>query len=233
MDTKRVSRSPDRRILTSARQQRYSPLVRFADEVFIDGHGPYRFLFDTGAETNQIEASPARHLGLKADFRTELDAIAGCSRVAAGQVGKTALGPLESFGQVFLFTGLEGVHAPEIRGILGQEFLSRFDYTLDFHNRRIVFAEPSHGTEDFVPPDRAPDGHPDQPGPTRPRLRNRRSDPLPPRPQQGSEPPRRRRPLSVSTVAFAQPNGRKDGLLPATLFRSIYISNSQSYIIPE
>lgn len=36
---------------------------------------------------------------------------------------------------------MEAIHAlaPDIQGVLGQEFLAHFDYLLDFHNHRVVF----------------------------------------------------------------------------------------------
>jgi hypothetical protein len=43
--------------------------------------------------------------------------------------------------QKFLFLGLEAIHHrwPDVQGVLGQWFLSRFDYTLDFRAKRLEF----------------------------------------------------------------------------------------------
>ncbi len=51
------------------------------------------------------------------------------------------MGSAAASDQEFLFTDLDGVHAlsADIQGVLGQEFLGRFDYLLDFANRRLVF----------------------------------------------------------------------------------------------
>jgi hypothetical protein len=46
-------------------------------------------------------------------------------------------------GQKFLYSGLEAIHnfAPDIQGVLGQWFLSQFDYTLDLRGKRIEFGK--------------------------------------------------------------------------------------------
>jgi hypothetical protein len=124
-----------------------SPVV---DDVYLNGQGPYRFLVDTGAETNLLETKLARKLGIEATFQTKLITAAGTSAAEGTKVGRVSLGPAEAADQPFLFTGLDGVHAsaPEIRGILGQPFLAHFDYTLDFEHRELVFGNvPRAGTQ--------------------------------------------------------------------------------------
>src|ERR1039458_6524067 len=108
------------------------------DGVFLNGQGPWRFLLDTGAQTNQVEASIARKLGLLPAFRTAIATTAGDALVTGGRVSATAT------NQEFLFTGLDGVRAlaANIHGVLGQEFLSHFDYLLDFAGHRLVFGGP-------------------------------------------------------------------------------------------
>jgi hypothetical protein len=114
------------------------------DGVYLNGQGPYRFLLDTGGQRNQLESGLARELGLSAALRVDLYTPSGPSRVQGGTVSKVALGPVDAEDQAFLFTSFEGVHAlsPEIRGILGQEFLSHFDYTLDFKHHLLTFGDP-------------------------------------------------------------------------------------------
>jgi hypothetical protein len=45
--------------------------------------------------------------------------------------------------QQFLFLRLDAIHdfAPDIQGVLGQEFLSRFDYALDLRGKRLEFGK--------------------------------------------------------------------------------------------
>jgi hypothetical protein len=115
------------------------------DGVFINGHGPYRFLLDTGSQSNQLDSSLARKLGLAVTLRLDLQTPSGESTVHGGRVSKVTLGPAEADDQEFLFTRFDDLSAlsPEIRGILGQEFLAHFDYTLDFQHHRLTFGAPS------------------------------------------------------------------------------------------
>ena len=120
------------------------------DGVYLNGQGPFRFLVDTGAQTNQVDASVAKKLGLKLTFRTKIATVSGTATVPGGRVAELALGPAIASNQEFLFTGLEGIHqlSSSIQGVIGEEFLSHFDYLLDFAGRRITFGavEPAGGS---------------------------------------------------------------------------------------
>jgi Aspartyl protease len=115
------------------------------DGVFLNGHGPYRFLLDTGSQSNQLDSGLARKLGLVATLQLDLETQSGESTVAGGRVSKVTLGPAEASDQEFLFTRFDALSTlpADVRGILGQEFLSHFDYTLDFQHHRLTFGEPS------------------------------------------------------------------------------------------
>ena len=117
------------------------------ENVFLNGHGPYRFLIDTGAQTNQVEAGLAKELGLRPSFQVELDTSAGATNVPGGSIENVTLGTAEAAHQEFLFSNLDGVHAlsPEIRGILGQQFLTHFDYLLDLRRHELTFGVTSGG----------------------------------------------------------------------------------------
>jgi len=114
------------------------------NDVFLNGQGPYRFLLDTGAQTNQLAADISHHLGLKPEYRVAFTTSSGITQVGGGHVNRLSVGSAAAEGQEFLFTSLEGARAldPGIQGVLGQEFLSHFDYLLDFAKRRIVFGSP-------------------------------------------------------------------------------------------
>jgi len=112
------------------------------DDVYLNGQGPFRFLIDTGAASNQFDAALARKLGLEASFQVELATAGGTTFVRGGRVGEVRLGAAKASNEEFLFTTLDGVHAlsSSIEGVLGEEFLAKFDYLLDFRNRRVEFA---------------------------------------------------------------------------------------------
>jgi len=111
------------------------------DGVYVNGHGPYRFLVDTGTTSNHLEPKLARSIGLMATFRTELVSSAGVTLVPGNDGVEVTLGSMRAEGQMFLLAGLEPVHqlSPDIQGVLGQAFLSRFDYLLDLRSRRLEF----------------------------------------------------------------------------------------------
>jgi hypothetical protein len=52
---------------------------------------------------------------------------------------QVTLASAKSGDQKFLFTGLEAIHKmdPDVRGVLGQWFLSNFDYLLDLKAKRL------------------------------------------------------------------------------------------------
>jgi hypothetical protein len=109
--------------------------------VFLNGQGPFRFLLDTGAQTNQVDSALAARLGLVPTFRVELSTVAGGTMVGGLRLGEVALGPVRATDQEVLITRLDGVRelAMEVQGVLGQEFLRRFDYLLDLRNGRLDF----------------------------------------------------------------------------------------------
>jgi len=117
--------------------------VPVVDGVFLNGQGPYRFLLDTGGQTNQMDSSLARKLGLAGSFERSVDTPAGSSEVPGTTLEKISLGPVEAVNQEFLISSTAAFHAvsPDIRGILGEEFLAKFDYTLDFKHHRVTFGD--------------------------------------------------------------------------------------------
>jgi hypothetical protein len=117
------------------------PLV---DGVFVNGHGPYRFLLDTGSTLNHIDPKIATSIGLAVTFRTRLTTATGTTAADGVERGDIRLGSAQADRQVFLLAGIEGLHAisPDIQGVLGQVFLSRFDYRIDLRNRRLEFGKP-------------------------------------------------------------------------------------------
>ena len=111
------------------------------DGVRVNGHGPYRFLVDTGSNVNLIEARLAQKIGLTATFRTELVSSSGMTIVPGSDGIHVELDMARAEGQRFLFMSLEAVQqrSPDVHGVLGQAFLSQFDYELDLRHARLEF----------------------------------------------------------------------------------------------
>ena len=51
------------------------------DGVYVNGHGPFRFLLDTGAQSSQLDVRLAREIGLVAAYRVELVSAGGVRKV--------------------------------------------------------------------------------------------------------------------------------------------------------
>src|SRR5579862_4480205 len=113
------------------------------DGVYVNGHGPYRFLVDTGSNINLIETGIARKIGMNATFKVDLASSAGKTQTSGSDGNEVALDSVKANAQKFLFSGLEAVHetSPDIQGVLGQWFLAQFDYTLDLRGKRIEFGK--------------------------------------------------------------------------------------------
>src|SRR5271163_3621047 len=61
------------------------------DGVFVNGHGPYRFLLDTGSQSNHLDSGLARKLGIEATLTLDLQTQSGGSTVRGGRISKVTL----------------------------------------------------------------------------------------------------------------------------------------------
>ncbi len=227
------------------------------DGVFLGAQGPFRFLLDTAAESNQLDATIARKLGFNPTFQVEVVTASGLTYVPGAHLPEVSLASATAHEQEFLFSNLEGIHqlSPDIQGVLGQQFLSRFDYLLDFANRRLTFDLPPLGGNRLpftrihnVPAietslgrlllDSGSDSlvlfgaHSPSPGPGThtqivtntgsatvellPTLRLKIGN---------------KHYQAANAVLIPQSTIRQGGLLPTSLFRAIYVCNSQSYVL--
>jgi hypothetical protein len=113
------------------------------DGVYVNGHGPYRFLLDTGTNVNLIDTNLARSIGLNAAFQIDLASATGKASLPGSDGNEIALDTIKTGDQKFLFSGLEAIRSfsSDIKGVLGQWFLSRFDYVLDIQGKRVEFGK--------------------------------------------------------------------------------------------
>jgi hypothetical protein len=111
------------------------------DGVFVNGHGPYRFLLDTGTNVNLIETGIAKKIGMNATFQVDLASAAGKVPASGSDGNKVALDPVKADDQKFVFSRLDAIHdvSADVQGVLGQWFLARFDYTLDLRDKYLEF----------------------------------------------------------------------------------------------
>src|SRR5580704_9658069 len=115
----------------------------FVDGVYVNGHGPYRFLVDTGANMNLIDAGLARKIGMNPTFEDLVESAVGKARMPGSEGNLVELGPVRAEGQRFQFSKMESLHVvwPDVHGVLGQAFLAGFDYLLDLRGRNLEFGK--------------------------------------------------------------------------------------------
>jgi hypothetical protein len=113
------------------------------DGVFVNGHGPYRFLLDTGTQLNHLDPKLAKSLGLRASARVEVISPFAVAQAPAAEGIEIALESVQAGNQKLVFSDLETVHQLgfDIKGVLGQDFLSHFDYLLDMGAKRLEFSK--------------------------------------------------------------------------------------------
>ena len=112
-------------------------------EVRVNGAGPYRFILDTGASRSIVSDGLARQLAAPIVAKSEVVTSAGSeihlvARLATLAIATTRvanlLAPVLPEARLALL-------GPGIRGIVGQDFLSAFNYTLDYRRALLTWDE--------------------------------------------------------------------------------------------
>jgi hypothetical protein len=229
------------------------------DGVYVNGHGPYRFLVDTGANVNLIETGLARKIGMNATFQVDLASVARNTSTLASDGNEIVLDSVKAGKQEFLLSGLEAIRqlSPDIQGVLGQWFLFQFDYVLDLHGKRLEFGKQErNGTRTQFKMINArpvistslgelaldsgagrvvlfgvkPDVGPGLKGELRSLAGSQQIGMVSSRPLAING----RKIWSGDAVAIPnRPEPGVDGLLPLSLFKKIYVCNSEGYVVFE
>jgi predicted aspartyl protease len=121
--------------------------VRFASSqygdvvvpVFIGGEGPYRFLLDTGSSHTVIRQTLATTLAVSTVAKVPMATSVGSTLALVVLLPDVALGSthVDSLLATSLPPEAAGILDGRLSGILGQDFLSQFDYTLDYRASRL------------------------------------------------------------------------------------------------
>jgi predicted aspartyl protease len=111
--------------------------------VCVDGHGPFRFLVDTGASTTAIDSTVAARLHLR-PLVTGRSPGFGCDSTASlAKVGPLTFDGLSLEPQVVVVGTLRSPLTPALDGLLGSDVLSRFGAVrIDFSSGRLTLAGP-------------------------------------------------------------------------------------------
>jgi len=109
--------------------------------VYLDGEGPFDFLLDTGTNSTIVTPALAARLGLRPADSVTLITVAGGRDVPRARLRRVEVGGRAAADVEVLVSGLEPLSEldPRLRGVLGQNFLGRFNYTLDYGGRAVEF----------------------------------------------------------------------------------------------
>jgi len=115
-----------------------------AVQVRINHTGPYDFLVDTGSQISTIDVALAASLHLKIDGTTGVSGVATHSRRPFASLDLIEVGNHSVPQALTVIEDLPELKAadPRIRGILGQNFLARFDLLID-NSRKILCLDES------------------------------------------------------------------------------------------
>jgi predicted aspartyl protease len=119
------------------------PLLRLAHtllltHVYLNGHGPFRMVVDTGATSSTLNPDIASLISAQPTHRVEQVTASGSAFVAAGPV-RVRTGNMNEDGIEMLFSALR---VKEADGILGQNWLQRFTWQMDYQQAQLVLNGP-------------------------------------------------------------------------------------------
>src|SRR5215475_14394662 len=77
--------------------------IPIVNGVFVNGHGPYRFLLDTGANVNLMETQLAKSIGIQPTLQNELSSASGSAAVSGADGLVVELDALKADRQLFMF----------------------------------------------------------------------------------------------------------------------------------
>nr|WP_281722497.1 retropepsin-like aspartic protease [Nitrosomonas nitrosa] len=113
------------------------------NQVYVNGVGPFDFMLDTGSTGTLIDLKLMKQLQLEPAGLSLVTGLAGSRQLPYVRVDRLAVGS-KVVEKLELLSGeikeLRGLGS-NIRGVLGLNFLSRFNYLLNYRHRRLEFEE--------------------------------------------------------------------------------------------
>lgn len=112
-------------------------------QTMVNGFGPYTFLVDTGTTRTVIDPELARQLQAPVIGGKSLTTVFDVRQDQLVQLAEVRLNEISASGMDVIVDPLEQVKilAPGVRGVLGEDFLSRFDILIDYKKRLLRFGE--------------------------------------------------------------------------------------------
>jgi predicted aspartyl protease len=109
--------------------------------VTINGSGPFHLVLDTGSALTFIDPSLITRLGGKEARRYQLLTATGSIAVPCYRIENFKLGSQYVEYLDVLARGGPEIQGMQINGILGQDFLTKFNFILDYQSQTITFEE--------------------------------------------------------------------------------------------
>lgn len=108
-------------------------------DVRINNRGPFRMALDTGNTSCMVTPSAAAALGLVPDERVMLTTAADERVIPAVTSTRVEVGTVAADGVEVLVDSLDGIRSVggRVDGVLGQSFLSRISYLVDYRQGRL------------------------------------------------------------------------------------------------
>jgi hypothetical protein len=138
--------------------QYYSlPHSHIGISVTLNGSGPYEFMVDTGAQITVIDPDLARELKLEAAGSLHVATVASNVEVPLVTVAIVAVGPVDVEQLPVAVEDLGRVQSEyaSLRGILGNNFLSRFDLLID-NSHKLLCLDALRQMQNSLRGDRVP-----------------------------------------------------------------------------
>jgi predicted aspartyl protease len=108
-------------------------------QVYLNGQGPFRMMIDTGASSSSVRPQVAARIGIRPLYAVELVTPAGAAKVAALRVQVKVGGIADDDVELLeVNAAMRGVD-----GVLGQTWLSRHSYLLDYGGKQLVLDPPA------------------------------------------------------------------------------------------
>jgi hypothetical protein len=121
-------------------------------EVRVNGAGPFDFLVDTGTTrtvidpelASQLQVSAVGEVNVTTVLHYRQDKLVRLQDLQLGEASASGLGAMSvsNLGAIVDKLTRQKMLAPGIRGVLGEDFLSKFDFLIDYKLRTIQFGEP-------------------------------------------------------------------------------------------
>jgi hypothetical protein len=119
----------------------------------INGRGPFRMLIDTGTTTSLLDPDTALQVGLTYDHRVILNSLGSERPLSATSTAEVQVGSAKETGLEIVATSIAQLRTIDRRahGVLGQNFLSRSPYLIDYARKKLWLGEDAIRRADELP----------------------------------------------------------------------------------